>query len=109
MSQSNIYSNPELYDAIHNGLDLDAKFIKKAASEINGSVLELACGTGRLAGCILDLGLNLISSFEGSIPLFLIIFNLAFLLHTQSGNEGGQTHEIALSLKKCLTMESSIE
>ena len=47
MSRSNIYSNPELYDAIHNGLDLDAKFIKKAASEINGSVLELACGTGR--------------------------------------------------------------
>ena len=58
MSQNDIYSNPELYDAIHNGLNLDAKLIKKAASKINGSVLELASGTGRLTKCILELGLN---------------------------------------------------
>ena len=43
------------------------------------------------------------------MPLFLIIFNLAFFLQTHNGNVGGQTHEFALSLKKCFTIESSIE
>ena len=54
----NIYSNPDLYDAIHKDSNFDINLLKKVASSISGSVLELASGTGRLAKCILDLGLD---------------------------------------------------
>ena len=54
----NIYSNPELYDAIHKDSSFDIELLKTVASNISGSVLELASGTGRLTKCILDLGLD---------------------------------------------------
>ena len=51
-----IYSNPYLYDALHKNYNADNKFIFSIAKEIGGPVLELAAGTGRLAGGILNLG-----------------------------------------------------
>jgi len=51
-----IYSNPDLYDALHKNYNADNKFIFSIAKKIGGPVLELAAGTGRLAGGILDLG-----------------------------------------------------
>ena len=52
-----IYTNPELYDAIHNGINSDNKMITHYAKKCNGPVLELAAGTGRLAKYIIDLEL----------------------------------------------------
>ena len=53
-----IYSKPDLYDAIHKNYKADNNFISKIAKRTGGPVLELAAGTGRLAKGILDLGLN---------------------------------------------------
>ena len=53
-----IYTNPELYDAIHNDYDWDKNLIRSTAKNIEGSVLELASGTGRLTKSILELGLD---------------------------------------------------
>jgi len=53
-----IYSNPQLYDAIHYNYKWDIKLIQDYAKKINGSVLELASGTGRLAYPIIELGLD---------------------------------------------------
>ncbi|HJM16287.1 MAG TPA: class I SAM-dependent methyltransferase, partial [Flavobacteriales bacterium] len=53
-----IYSNPQLYDAIHYNYKWDIKLIQNYAKKINGSVLELASGTGRLAYPIIELGLD---------------------------------------------------
>ena len=47
-----IYTNPELYDAIHNGINSDNKMITHYAKKCNGPVLELAAGTGRLANTL---------------------------------------------------------
>ncbi|MBT3299570.1 MAG: class I SAM-dependent methyltransferase [Candidatus Marinimicrobia bacterium] len=44
----NIYSEPALYDAVNWWKNNDVAFITGLADEINGSVLELAAGTGRL-------------------------------------------------------------
>ena len=52
-----IYTNPELYDAIHDEISSDKKMITHYAKKCNGPVLELAAGTGRLAKCIIDLEL----------------------------------------------------
>ena len=52
-----IYLNPELYDALHNDIKTDENVIKYYAKRCNGSVLEIACGTGRLSKYIIDLGL----------------------------------------------------
>ncbi len=54
----NIYSNPQLYDAIHHNYKWDIKLIRSIAKDINGSVLELASGTGRLAQEIIELGFD---------------------------------------------------
>ena len=54
----NIYSIPDLYDAIHNDSSWDIGLLRTIASKRSGSVLELASGTGRLTKCILDLGLD---------------------------------------------------
>ena len=54
----NIYSRPNLYDAIHKDSNWDIELLKTVASTTSGSVLELASGTGRLTKCILDLGLD---------------------------------------------------
>ena len=52
-----VYINPELYDALHNDIGTDENVIKYYAKKCNGSVLEIACGTGRLSKYIIDLGL----------------------------------------------------
>ena len=52
-----IYLNPDLYDALHSDIGTDEKVIKYYAKKCNGSVLEIACGTGRLSKYIIDLGL----------------------------------------------------
>ena len=52
-----IYTNPELYDAIHSDVSSDKKIISHYAKKCKGPVLELAAGTGRLAKYIIDLGL----------------------------------------------------
>ena len=52
-----VYLNPELYDALHNDIGTDENVIKFSAKKCNGSVLEIACGTGRLSKYIIDLGL----------------------------------------------------
>ena len=53
-----IYTNPDLYDSIHHDYDWDKTLIKAIAKDINGPVLELASGTGRLTQPILELGLK---------------------------------------------------
>ncbi len=53
-----IYSDPQLYDSIHQNYKWDLKLIKTFAKKNRGSVLELASGTGRLAYPILELGLD---------------------------------------------------
>ena len=54
----NIYSNPQLYDAIHHDYKWDIDLISSIAKSIEGSVLELASGTGRLTQNIIKLGLD---------------------------------------------------
>ena len=53
-----IYTNPDLYDSIHHSYEWDKTLIQAIAKDINGPVLELASGTGRLAQPILELGLQ---------------------------------------------------
>ena len=53
-----IYTNPDLYDSIHHSYEWDKALIKAIAKDINGPVLELASGTGRLTQTILELGLE---------------------------------------------------
>ena len=53
-----IYTNPDLYDSIHHDYEWDKALIKAIAKDINGPVLELASGTGRLTQPILELGLQ---------------------------------------------------
>ena len=53
-----IYTKPELYDAIHQNYSWDKDLITTIAEKARGPVLELAAGTGRLAQLILDLRLD---------------------------------------------------
>ena len=53
-----IYTKPDLYDAIHQNYSYDKDLITTLAKKAGGPVLELAAGTGRLAKFILDLGLD---------------------------------------------------
>ncbi len=53
-----IYSNPQLYDAIHQNYKWDKKLIQTYAKKSNGPVLELASGTGRLTQPIIEMGLG---------------------------------------------------
>ena len=54
---TDIYTNPELYDAIHKNISSDNELIVHYAKKCRGPVLELASGTGRLAETIIDIGL----------------------------------------------------
>ncbi len=54
----NIYSDPQLYDAIHHNYKWDIKLIQSFAKRSKGRVLELASGTGRLAQPIINLGMD---------------------------------------------------
>ncbi len=53
-----IYSAPELYDALHWWKDNDIEFISSWVESVGGPVLELAAGTGRLGKKILERGLE---------------------------------------------------
>ena len=53
-----IYSKPELYDAIHARYMWDEELIARVGKKTGGPVLELGSGTGRLAKVILELGLD---------------------------------------------------
>ncbi len=53
-----IYSAPELYDALHWWKTNDQDFIGDWAAGVGGPALELACGTGRLALPVLHRGLK---------------------------------------------------
>ena len=55
---NDIYLNPDLYDALHQDIETDKNVITHYAKKCNGSVLEIASGTGRLSKYILDLGLQ---------------------------------------------------
>ena len=54
---ADIYTNPNLYYAIHKNISSDKAMITHYAKECGGHVLELASGTGRLAKPIIDIGL----------------------------------------------------
>lgn len=49
-----------VYDVVHSGLPGEADFYVKAASEAKGSVLELGCGTGRIAVPIAGRGISVV-------------------------------------------------
>lgn len=53
-----IYTKPDLYNAIHQNYSWDKNLITSMAKKVGGPVLELAAGTGRLTQLILDLGLD---------------------------------------------------
>ena len=53
-----IYSNPQLYDSVHENYKWDLALINILAKKNMGTVLELASGTGRLAYPIIELGLD---------------------------------------------------
>ena len=55
---ADIYTKPDLYDAIHKSYGWDKQLVTSIAKEAGGPVLELAAGTGRLAKIILDLELD---------------------------------------------------
>ncbi|WP_042148172.1 bifunctional 2-polyprenyl-6-hydroxyphenol methylase/3-demethylubiquinol 3-O-methyltransferase UbiG [Paucisalibacillus sp. EB02] len=41
------YDNPELYDFENNGYSADVSFLLKWAEQVDGVIVDLACGTGR--------------------------------------------------------------
>ena len=47
---ADIYSIPEFYDSYHHWKTNDIDFILKWAETVGDPILELAAGTGRLAG-----------------------------------------------------------
>ena len=51
------FTHPELYDA-ENGWDADDDFYLHLAQHVGGPVLDVACGTGRLARAIAQSGLR---------------------------------------------------
>lgn len=53
-----LYTKPELYDAIHSNYMWDEKIISKIGKRVGGPVLEIASGTGRLSNVIIKLGLE---------------------------------------------------
>ncbi len=53
---TDIYTEPALYDAVNWWKNNDVEFMTGLADDINGSVLELAAGTGRLAIEIMNKG-----------------------------------------------------
>lgn len=50
------YENPALYDAENEGFDSDFAFIEKWAALMGGTVIDLACGTGRTTIPLADRG-----------------------------------------------------
>lgn len=43
------YNNPIEYDVIHENYNVDLHFIENLLKKNSGTIIELACGTGRLA------------------------------------------------------------
>ncbi len=50
------YARGAQYDAQHGHLTKDVEFFRRIAAEIGGSILEVACGTGRIAIPLLEDG-----------------------------------------------------
>jgi SAM-dependent methyltransferase len=59
MSQNNLieYDDPELYDLENDDFEPDGGFILSLAQELNGNILELGCGTGRITIPLAQAGL----------------------------------------------------
>ena len=53
-----IYTQPELYNAIHKKYEWDKSLLISSANITGGPVLELAAGTGRLTQLIVELGFD---------------------------------------------------
>lgn len=53
-----VYKQPELYESIYGHKTDDIHFYLYWAEKSGNSVLELACGTGRLAGPLIAMGYN---------------------------------------------------
>lgn len=59
MSNANsLYRNGPIYDAMNNWLVEDANFYLEQFKNENGHILELACGTGRIACALAKAGKN---------------------------------------------------
>ena len=72
-----IYTQPELYDAIHKKYEWDKSILTSTAKIAGGPVLELTVGTGRLTQLIVELGFAY-TGIQISIfpqPLFLNIMD----------------------------------
>jgi len=96
---TDIYTNPELYDALHKDIKTDKKVITHFASKCNGPVLEIASGTGRLAKYIIDLGLHYTGIDNSSPFVDEAINNLGkkadFLLHDMRDFNLGYIYDFA--------------
>jgi len=65
------YKNPIEYDALHENYNVDLLFIENLLSKNNDTILELACGTGRLAIPLAKQGFNVyaVDIHEGMLQL----------------------------------------
>ncbi len=68
---SSLYANPSLYDAQYATLARDGVFYAARARKVDGPVLELAAGTGRISEAILETGASLVG-IERSRPMIAI-------------------------------------
>lgn len=65
------YKNPIEYDALHENYNEDLLFIENLLSKNNDTIIELACGTGRLAIPLAKQGFNVyaVDIHEGMLQL----------------------------------------
>lgn len=60
LQQSNLYSEPTIYDQMHTqGAGKDFNFYKSIAEKAGKKALEMACGTGRLTIPLAKAGINM--------------------------------------------------
>ncbi|WP_433594920.1 class I SAM-dependent methyltransferase [Lysinibacillus xylanilyticus] len=65
------YKNPIEYDVLHENYNVDLHFIENLLSNNNDTIIELACGTGRLAIPLAKQGFNVyaVDIHEGMLQL----------------------------------------
>lgn len=63
------YDWPDYYDIISSGLDHDVEFYANLAEEVEGKVLELGCGTGRVTIPIARRGIEIVGLDSNSFML----------------------------------------
>ncbi len=84
------YDHPALYDAENEGFDSDFAFIEKWAALMGGTVIDLACGTGRTT----------IPLAERGYPMIGIDFHEGMLEHAR--HKSAQEHtDIRWELQNC--------